>query len=353
MTRHLLFPNKRELYKRMSLMSEVILTKENCNGLTKHFGVLKDTLDERLKGREVILYGYADFTNTGDQALWIALVRYLEKNNFLSNSTCLHVGPACAKKEIFDRVLVFPGGGSLGNRYGSSRRRVEVLERSRDTSFVQMPVSTTFADDEHLLDRLRRAYSSEGITFCRDRKSQEEAKKNIGIDAFLVPDLVETLPSFEEFHSGESGELVFKRRDGEAKTPNDTKNRGFPFSFDWEDLDSLYPCEMAFNKVWKKLVLSRRVPQLIRDSDLLSKYRMNVAKEISLLKTSRALAFLSFFENVITDRLHGVILSKKLGINVRYSDNDHGKIARYVETWSAYYKDVDAVDGESKEWFEK
>ncbi|GAB5414323.1 MAG: hypothetical protein Cons2KO_19260 [Congregibacter sp.] len=58
-----------------------------------------------------------------------------------------------------------------------------------------------------------------------------------------------------------------------------------------------------------------------------------IARKISIEETARVITLFSYYDNVVTDRLHGALLAAKLGIPVRVYDNDHGKISRYLDTW--------------------
>lgn len=297
-------------------------------------------LVEKLRNKELQFYGYNNFSNTGDQALWIALARHLSLFKTPSRKSLLRTSQSrLNEKEKEESIIIFPGGGSLGNRYKSSRRRIEFIEKN-NMQFFQMPISTTFGDDHELLHRVKEIYQKKGTTFCRDAQSQKEAKKHLGIEATLVPDLAELLPSLTDFQEGGLGDVFLERRDGEASAQK--KIRGV-FTFDWPDLGAWYPLSPIF-RYWNNHLLSERVPSLIKERRWFLRERMNASCRLSLVKTARALAFLSFYDRVFTDRLHGLILSNRLGMEVCYYDNDHGKISRYLKTWAENYRNASASE---------
>lgn len=283
-------------------------------------------------------FGFDDFRNLGDQALWLSLDMLLQSlpvklrpKGLLFDSSW----PSnCKDKPI---VLIFPGGGSLGTRYDSSRRRVEMLEKMRPEGIIQMPVSTSFSDNEAIsLNRLRDAYAAplHKIIFARDEQSAKEAKSQISISNKLVPDLSSILPDMSHLRTGGGGTVYLIRSDQESRNEV-LPPEAFGRIFDWDNEALSFPSiKIRLARKMLRATRSARLPNLVRQSHLLARIQLRLARAISLHETTRALCFLSQFDKVVTDRLHGVLLAEKLGIPVFAADNDHGKISRYIQTWT-------------------
>lgn len=261
-------------------------------------------LKENLFSREqrVWLFGYTDFKNTGDQALWLALNRVIETLTLSgAPGRLVHHPETIRKLDQPQNLVIFPGGGSLGNRYNSSKRRIEFLEANPTFQFIQMPVSTSFGEDGAFLERLRTTYSRGGSkVFVRDSTSKREAEHEIGLMASMVPDLVEFLPSCEDFASKDFGTLYLYRTDQESTGAADAVDGRDLLTCDWQDFIIR---EHLGLKIQKKIFsgLSRlsRSSGLFNYHDAASKRRYKIARELSLNDTSMALAYLSFFEKVV------------------------------------------------------
>lgn len=343
-------PKKPDLIKRTRMIVEHLLSSEIGKNSPKEYNILINKIKNSLNAidkSEIYLFGYHNFSNTGDQALWLSLSLILKSiqddlkikllDNKIENLNSINSR---------QKILIFPGGGSLGNRYQSSKNRILIIEANPDIRFIQMPISTSFKKDDAWLKRLKSAYAQvNSTTFCRDSRSTKEANEIINIKPITVPDLVEYLPSCEDFKSAEFDELNLIRSDQEATEKNNLFKKEYKNTFDWNDLEKHYPLWDIRKHIllWKSLS-DNKLSSLFKNNDGIKYIRFEAAYKISLLKTARALAFLSFYNEITTDRLHGVIMSKNLGLKINYFDNDHGKIQRYISTWSDEYKNVISLD---------
>ena len=310
---------------------------------------LLDQLEDALRASEekYALFGYFDHKNVGDQALWFTLLRLVQIASQGVSDSCVFNNlrrDEAIRKSL--ELLIFPGGGSLGNRYGSSKQRVTTLINNPTVSYFQMPISTSFVDDPAELSRLKNGYTQErGVVFCRDKVSASEAEEKIGLNATVHPDLVEMLPSCERFNSQDLGTIVLLRRDQESTGVRMRDSKGSKTSVDWEDIVMNRTARNLLHKLQYRMISSRRVlPTSIKNWSLLAKHRFRLSRNLALFDTSMALSYLSFFSRIVTDRLHGVILARNLGLNIEYLDNDHGKLSRYVQSWPNRYRNIMKLD---------
>ena len=283
------------------------------------------------------LFGFDDFANLGDQALWISLdmvLRHLPKH--LRPRGLLPETDYLDAKQFRDKVIIFPGGGSLGSRYHSSRRRVELIEKLRPSAIIQMPISTSFSNDPAVTKhRVRLAYTSptSALIFVRDETSKLEAFSELGLDTELQPDLSSALPYLGDLHAGGKGTLYLMRSDRESCGWNMTDEIKGTVA-DWETMPVPRTYELKIARFLFRVTCSWRLPQKIIGSAMLARVRLQLARVIALNETARALSFLSQFDRVVTDRLHGVLLAEKIGVPVFALDNDHGKVSRYLASWN-------------------
>jgi pyruvyl transferase EpsO len=239
-------------------------------------------------------------------------------------------------------TLIFPGGGSLGNRYESSKRRVNLIEKTKPDSILQMPISTTFANNSAPFskERVGCAYNSTKASkvFARDSKSVEEANAELNISAQLARDLSSFLPPMADLRIGGQGPLLMLRTDQEGVLQR-TIGEKIGVVADWQHIYKGYAYPLRFASLIYKVINSSKPPYNLKWTDAAAKIRMHAARTISEIHTARALAFLSTFDSVITDRLHGVLLAQKLELPICVVDNDHGKLSRYLHTW-----EIDALE---------
>lgn len=309
------------------------MTPEERASNSDHFQAVVDVLEAQ--NGPIYLYGFDNFINLGDQALWQSLDRLLRHLPRHIRVRGLLSGPPFPRSSRHEKMaVVFPGGGSMGNRYGSSLRRVELIETMQPHTIVQMPVSTTFDEEGELsIERVAQAYAapSESCVFIRDARSRTEAAERLGIEARLVRDLTAFLPDMHDLKVGGQGRLLLLRKDQEA--PGDAAQApDAGVIADWQDMDAKHTLEFRAVRFMLRQI-ERRFPRVLRETDLVARVRMWAAGTLSEIQTARAIAFLAGFDQIITDRLHGVLLARKLGLTGCMLDNDHGKLSRYFDTW--------------------
>jgi exopolysaccharide biosynthesis predicted pyruvyltransferase EpsI len=282
----------------------------------------------------IYLFGFSPFTNLGDHALWSALVRLLGEIDSIKIKGALSRAPISFGGVERDALVIFPGGGSLGNRYTSSKARVELIEAMRPRAILQMPVSTTFADPGAVsVDRVSRAYQSakDGLFFVRDSQSYEEANRVLGINVELAPDLSALLPSMSDLADKGGGTLYLLRQDQEADGKLIAPSGSM--ATDWNQFNKTAPDDLkAMNQQWWQGARRWAVFKPFNTASVL-KRREVLATRIADAQTTRALALLGGFDRIVTDRLHGMLLANKLGIPCVAIDNDHNKLSRYAKTW--------------------
>jgi pyruvyl transferase EpsO len=227
---------------------------------------------------------------------------------------------------IGDGTVYFLGGGNLGDLYGTHHAlRLAAMDSLPGNPIALLPQSFLVAgNDQNLLQETRRVYNHPRRTlFVRDHASVETAAQMLDMEATLCPDLAfglgplprgpSTIPVLKFFRSaGES-----ERKD--SNFPSDEPGLG------WRDS----PAVMAWRRGGRFLDLFTR--NLDPGGTGLSLRSRRFFAEKKLAAGTR---FLSRGQYVITDRLHGHILSILLGIPHTLLDNATGKNKGYWEIWT-------------------
>ncbi|MGE3874319.1 MAG: polysaccharide pyruvyl transferase family protein [Parvibaculaceae bacterium] len=220
-------------------------------------------------------------------------------------------------------TIVFHGGGNLGDLYRDYQMfRELVIARYPDAPMVILPQSAHFEDPANraAVARLFAAHPRLHI-FARDRESLDFARNDCGCPAELMPDMAHALwGSLPRHHGGGAGLLNFRRRDKEAPPAS----AGGGDTFDWDDLVSGFDRGMirCLRKMQSVEFPARRI---VPNHVLWRWYRDNLIR--------RSIAFVAGYGQVVTDRLHGMILGSLLDMPVTFEDNSYGKLSRYYSEW--------------------
>ena len=219
-------------------------------------------------------------------------------------------------------VILIHGGGNFGDLYIEHQNlRNDIINKCCNKQIIFLPQSVYFNSDTELLKTetiLKKVNNL--IFYVRDNESEIIAKRFTD-NVILMPDMAHSLhPLVEgsEVNSDNGRILNLQRVDIES---SDVFNGLSKKAFDWIDLCSA--SDVFFQKIINK---SRRLP-FFRDArldywNLQSRYNVNMA-----------INYVSAFDIVYTDRLHGFILSYLLGKRVFLLDNSYSKIDRYHKAW--------------------
>jgi pyruvyl transferase EpsO len=228
--------------------------------------------------------------------------------------------------ERYECSLALHGGGNLGDLWPHFQMFREMLiARYSDTPIVILPQSVHFAN---AMERARAARIFGGhrrlFTFVRDVESLTFIRDNCGGAGEVMPDMAHQLwgrPTFARTTAAKaSGTLIQRRRDKERRSETAVE----PATFDWEDLkgDGETLILRALRK-WQTIdnPLRHWVPN----------YRLWRVFRDRLVR--RAIDHFRPYEQIDTDRLHGLILGALMSKKVRYGEGTYGKLHRYAQRW--------------------
>ncbi len=301
---------------------------ETANLVARLQGLLVSALRPLLTGTPCIsLLDRPGYANPGDTAIWLGALRI-----------CAQLGyprPAYAcdqstySREALARVpgtILITGGGNLGDLWESHQLfREKVLKEFPDRPIVQLPQSIHFCSTSSL-QRAREAFGRHPCftLLVRDRRSLEIALNEFHVPTLLCPDMSFGIGSLQRSPSVRPV-LWISRRDKES--PGAVQPAGIlepcDYLFDGPTLPERGYLGLAAAVTCSRTALSWTHPML-----------SSIYDGLAVKRLERACRFLSSGEVVITNRLHGHILSLLLGIPHCISDNSYGKLQSFYETWT-------------------
>jgi len=289
-----------------------------------------------LVDRTVALLDWPHHTNSGDSAIWVGELQVLRR---LGNRLVHRCGQSDYDPEQIrsclgrEGVVLLHGGGSFGDVYPATQRfRERVLRDLVTLPVVQLPQSLHFQDPA--AERTAAAAVSAHPDFTllvRDDESRARAEQ-LGARTLLSPDAAFGVHPVRERPTRHE-RLWLLRSDGESSNVRHVPDP-LGIRIDWPGTGEATYVPRAIDKLLAhRRLLSRALghgePVLERAMDRLAQRRLD-----------RGLALLGQGAVVITDRLHGHILSTLLGRPHVLLDNRIGKIGNFHATWT---KDVSFV----------
>jgi exopolysaccharide biosynthesis predicted pyruvyltransferase EpsI len=301
-----------------------------CGSLSQTIATVLESLLPR--GAPCALLGAPYYLNVSDNAIWLGQRRALRTAGVRIVYTC---GPSTYVREQLVRhlqggTILLQGGASLGDLWPEHQSfREQVIAAFPDHPIIQLPQTICFQQPSALA-RARAVFNSHpNLTLLvRDHRSLELARNEFKASSLLCPDMAFALGAMKRPRQACTEVLWLSRTDKEA-------SRGSPdvrsASYERADWLGENPASLTART---RILISR----MTRDSTALGPTKKYVLPLYDLL-AGRRLAYgcqlLSRGKVVVTDRLHGHILSLLLGIPHLLLDDRYGKLKSFYETWTA------------------
>ena len=294
-------------------------------------------LGEALEGaRRVAFVNFPNHGNVGDPALWLGGHAALRRLGVRVGYQCepRTYAPAALAASRPEAILI-NGGGNFGDLWaGQQGVRERVLADFPGVPTVQLPQSIHFTKDEPLRRTQRLVAAHADLTLLvRDPVSLAFAEQHLDAPARLCPDLAFSLEERPRAREPRCDVLWLARQDKESSgAPPD------PGDLDAEVLDWLgtlpdepdWPrsARLALRLNQSLTPRARRDPRIARRT-----WRLLAAtyRPLAEARLQRGLEILARGEVVVTDRLHGHVLSLLQGIPHVVLDNSYGKTRALVE----------------------
>jgi len=278
--------------------------------------------------------------NPGDSAIWLGERRCF-KDLGVRSVAASHVRRYWRDEveALGRRDILLAGGGNFGDLWPDVQAfRERVISDFPDRRIVQLPQSIHFRERSNL-ERARRIIEThpDFTLLVRDRRSLDIAREAFDVPVVLAPDMALYLGSIARPTSPRIDLLWLAREDIEARDRPELASPSSVERLDWmEDRDHERPRGLRMGAAFR---LDRRLGFLMQRSPRLARRaaraRTAAARRLAVERMVRGCTFLSRGRVVITDRLHGHILSMLMGIPHVCLDNSYGKVSSFVETWTS------------------
>lgn len=278
-------------------------------------------------------YALLDFPthcNIGDSAIYAGEIAVLDR---LVGRPAVHVSSRRTPVDVIRRIdpdtlLLLHGGGNFGDIWLPYQRyREAVLTACTEHRIVQLPQSIHFRDEAER-DRTARAIAAHPnfTLLVRDRPSFDLAQAHFDCETILCPDMAFGLapvpiPNVSKKHET----LCLIREDAER---HEGMNRS-----DFDALGDVVDWPIYSDPISFPVRMGFRLTAGIAHGPRAMKLRELAFRRYARWMTERGLRLLASAEHVVTDRLHGHILSTLIGKPHVTLDNSYGKISRFMAAW--------------------
>ena len=278
------------------------------------------------------------YSNIGDHAIFLGQLSFLE--SCLDNPEIV-IADFRTYPEEYQRilgecsVLLLQGGGNFGDHWSHHHNfRLEIIRAFPHVPIIQLPQSVFFKQKENL-DRTRELINShQNFTLIiRDNRSFGFCKENFNCPVFLCPDMafaIEGIPATGSYLDvsclmRDDKELLVEKRD-DIRRVLSARDLSYQVN-DWLDERNIVASKL--NGLASRIV--KRVPVGYGLSvPFLTVCRRYYARQRFLYGAK----LLGRGKKVVTDRLHGHIMSILLGRENFTFDSLDGKISAFHETWT-------------------
>ncbi len=279
----------------------------------------------------VALLDFPAHSNVGDSAIWLGALALLRDLGLPAPCYCCDADSydrALLARRLGRGTILFTGGGSFGDLWERHLLfRERVVRDFPHAPIVQLPESVHFERHDSL-GRARATFDAHGgvTIMVRDRESLELVRREFRARAVLAPDVAFALGALGGTGTPVHDVLWLKRGDREDRWSG--RVPGGAAAADWI-------AEPRTARIRRHDAVRRFVERHARlralSHPVLERSYPAVARE----RLMRGAALLSSARVVVTDRLHGHIVSLLLGIPHVVLDNSYGKLHRFAAAWTA------------------
>lgn len=296
--------------------------------------------------RQVALLDFPDHGNVGDSAIWLGERRILTDLGVRVAYTCTTrtYDAAALMRRVpnrLDAAILLHGGGNLGDLWAHHQQlREQVIRDFPDRRIIQLPQSVHFEDSRNL-QRARRVFADHPAltVLVRDAASAAVAQEQLDVDTRLCPDAAFALELASPTTRPEFDLLWLLRSDRERAFDADLRSSTHVHAVraDWPtDPLRSSPKSMLGRRTQARLSrLGRQAVAgaLASRSALVSDAALRALDRRAMRRVEGGLALLTSGRVVVTDRLHGHILSLLAGVPSIPLDNSYRKVSAFLDTW--------------------
>ncbi|MCM1452578.1 MAG: polysaccharide pyruvyl transferase family protein [Clostridium sp.] len=308
-------------------------------------GIIEAKLKPLIPG-DYMLLDAPYYHNIGDVLIWQGIHDFCKtldgRNIGTSNiTTCIFpdLSPSC--------TILLMGGGNFGDLWRVFQEfRIKAVEHYPNNRIIIFPQSVWYEDEKLIGYDYEIFKNHPNLYLCaRDTFSYDFLKKYFSeCNVLLIPDMAffidhNLLHKFKNKHEGKK--LFLKRLDKELSDTNvflynnkEYETRDWPT---YEKSDYLLWVTRRLEGVYYR---TKNIPKLNTALSDITNSFAQIAIRKHLVKTG--IKFLSNYDEIVTTRLHTMILAVLLGKDVRYIDNTTGKLSAFASTWLCDFENVKA-----------
>lgn len=278
------------------------------------------------------------YSNIGDTLIWQGELEYLKSLNL----NCL--GSSSLQTFDFPSVpcstaILLQGGGNFGDLWRSSQLfRLKVISHYRDNKIILFPQSIYYSKIDLAISDSKIFSKHNNLYLCvRDSASFHFLRKFFPNNKILlVPDMAfylseQWLKPYRKLT--DSKILYLKRKDKELISHN--YQIYFDEVSDWPTLERHYTETITMSlalRIHKYNFCSNQITKYLCDT-----YAYRVYRPFLL---NLGVNFLSSYSEIVTTRLHAMILALLLHKKVYFIDNLSNKLSSFYKTWLSDLTDI-------------
>jgi pyruvyl transferase EpsO len=297
--------------------------------------VIKSTLADLIPSdTRFALVDFPYHSNIGDSAIYAGELAYLDSRGLRASYVTTARPPSAADTEmgkaIGDGPIYLHGGGNFGDLwpyFQAYRERVIAMYPGRP--IVQFPQTLYFSSPQKVGETARIIERHGAFTLLvRDQRSFELAQRSFQCDVRLCPDMAFCLGP-QPRTQPTTDLLLHLRKDKEAARQHDVA--GILRSTDAVQAD--WPREPPNSRRRVKLEALLSTVGTGGVFGGIQRLKELYFRKLTQKRLMRGMALLGSGRTVVTDRLHGHIISFLMGLPHCVLDNSYGKTSSFMNTW--------------------
>lgn len=302
------------------------MTKLPHSQLMEQLKSQHQVIAELISQAPVVYLDVPFYRNVGDLLIMQGTLAFFKNNNITMRFAASWFNTPVSRIKK-DDVIVFQGGGNLGDLYfGCQHLRETLIPKFSNNRVIILPQSIHFKDPAKYQQCCEIFSKHPDLHLCvRDKESYALASK-MTKHVYLLPDMAHQLYPLKTQGTVQHKTLGLLRKDIEVNRTAD-------------------PAEVDTHTDWNLMFTKRNhlLVALYRLSRLAGLIGLNPIAGPVFTKswfkaanwlTNDAIKLYSQHENIITDRLHGHILACLLDKPNTVLDNSYGKNSRYMAVWT-------------------
>ena len=297
-----------------------------------------------LIGKRCALYDVPFYKNIGDVLIWQGELSFLENNGIqIVDFADYHTYKF--KKLPEDVTILFQGGGNTGDLYHEhTELLLKLVKDFTNNSIVVFSQTVYYKNKELLMHDFDLMANHGNLYFCaRDVTSYNTIVRFLGDHALILPDMafcidLKYLNQWQRPSTFSS--LYIRRNDIEAKFREIEGT--FDTVTDWPCFEKKIMLSnlgnTIFDRAFKYLPFIRKA--------LLEPWKKYAYSRFRPLMIKDGVEFISSYKHVVSERLHGCILSILLGKKVTVVNNSYGKNKNFYEAWLTDFDNVKLLESD-------